>query len=509
MIHVSLATNLITDRTCQAYVFLTRHGFDFARLNETAKHIFPHFAQAVKERGFTGKAGSSLIINGIFNDRAVYLIFIGLGDQPETKAGGYGAIEDYRRALGAMVRIAESHKLSSFTFDLPDPAVLNISYEKLAEETSTFLHKASYHFDQFITNPERKYHWSMDAIIGVNKQFEDEVQRGLDVGLCIADAINQARYWCDMPPSQLPPITFAEQAKEKAEEYGLKVTVLHEHDIRSLGMGGVEGVCKGSVNVPRVVISEYVYDKDAPTIALVGKGVTYDTGGLCIKPAGSMLTMKDDMAGAAVVLATMQVIAQLKPSVNVVAVAPMVENMPGAAAQKPGDVITTYNGKTIEVVDTDAEGRLILADALAYAIEKYKPSALIDVATLTGAMAYSLGVFYAGLFTQHDQFAKRLITSSQRSGDQLWRMPLDDDYAPAIKSDIADVKNVGSRKYMGGSITAGLFLKEFVTPETPWVHLDIAGVAFGVPDLTYIRPGATGWGIRILTDFVMHWEPFK
>jgi leucyl aminopeptidase len=220
-----------------------------------------------------------------------------------------------------------------------------------------------------------------------------------------------------------------------------------------------------------------------------------------------MLTMKDDMAGAAVVLATMHVIAQLKPKVNVVAVAPLVENMPSGSAQKPGDVIKTYSGKTIEVIDTDAEGRLILADAIAYTIDKYKPAALIDVATLTGAIAYALGVFYAGMFTQHDPLAKRLIKASQRSGDQLWRLPLDDDYAPAIRSDIADVKNVGSQTYMGGSITAGLFLKEFVTPETPWVHLDIAGVAFGVPDLTYIRPGATGWGIKLLTDLAMNWEP--
>ena len=507
MINVLLATNLITDRPSDAYVFFVRHGFDFARLNDTAKEIYPYFEQAIKERGFTGKSGTSMILNGVYNDKAVYLVFIGLGDLPIKQVGGYGAIEDYRRALGKLVRIAESHKFKSFTFDLPDPAVLNLSYEKLAEETSTFLHKASYHFDQFITDEDRKYQWTMDAMVGVNKKFEAEVQQGLNIGVSFADAINNARYWCDMPPSQLPPTIFAEQAKKKAQEYGLKVTVLDEKEIHRLGMGGVEGVCRGSEHEPRVVITEYIYDKDAPTIALVGKGVTYDTGGLCIKPANSMLTMKDDMSGAAVVLSTMHVIAQLKPKVNVVAVAPLVENMPSGTAIKPGDVLTSYNGKTIEVVDTDAEGRLILADALAYAIEKYKPVALIDVATLTGAMAYSLGVFYAGLFTQHDVLAKRLIKSSQRSGDQLWRMPLDDDYSPAIRSDIADVKNVGSRKYMGGAITAGLFLKEFVTPETPWVHLDIAGVAFGVPDLTYIRPGATGWGIRILTDLVMNWEP--
>ncbi len=508
-INTTLDTNLIIDRQSDAYVFFTRHGFDFARLNGTIKQIYPHFAKVIKKRGYTSKAGTSLILNGILNDRAVYLIFLGLGKQPEKHVGGYGAIEEYRRALGKLVRIAESHKFKSFTFDLPDPTVMNLSYEKLAEETSTFLHKASYHFDQFITNKDHKYQWTMNAIIGINKQFKDEAQKGLDRGMCYATAINQTRYWCDMPPSQLPPDTLSKQAEQKAKEYGLKVTVLNEHGIRSLGMGGIDGVSRGSEHKPRVVITEYVYDKNAPIIALIGKGVTYDTGGLSIKPTSSMLSMKHDMAGAAVVLSTMHVIAQLKPKVNVVAIAPLVENMPGASALKPGDIITTYSGKTIEVVNTDAEGRLILADMLAYAIDKYHPTALIDVATLTATTASALGVFYAGMFTQHDTFAKRVIKASQRSGDQLWRMPLDDDYAPAIKSDIADVKNVGSPKYMGQSITASLFLKEFVTPETPWVHLDIAGVAFGVPDLSYIRPGATGWGIRLLTNLVLNWEPLK
>ena len=507
MINVSLVTNLLTDRTCDAYVFFSRHGFDFARLSDTAKKIYPHYEEAVKNRGFTGKAGSSLILNGIYNDRPVYLVFVGLGDLPDKKPGG--SIEAYRRALGKLVRIAESHKFNSFTFDLPDPAVLDMSYKKLAEETSTFLHKASYHFDMFITNEERKYSWTMDALVGVNKKYQDDAQDGLDIGLCYADAISAARRWCDMPPSHLTPAIFADEAVALAKEHGLTTKVLDEKDIKKLGMGGIDGVCRGSVNEPRMVILEYkAAKKDAETVAIVGKGVTYDTGGLCLKPPTNMLTMKDDMAGAAAVLAAMSVIAQLKPEVNVIALAPLVENMPGAAAQKPSDIITAYNGKTIEVIDTDAEGRLILADALSYAVKQYNPAAIFEFSTLTGAMAHALGVFYAGLFTQHDELAERTRASSIRSGDRVWRMPLDNDYKPAIRSDIADIKNVGSRKYMGGSITAGLFLQEF-TGDTPFVHLDIAGVAFGVPDLAYLRPGATGFGIRLITDLIVNWKPLN
>ena len=507
MISFSLVTNNFIDRSCDAYVFFLRHQFDMARLSALAKPLAPLFESSLKERGFTGRAGNTLIINSVYNNRAIYLIFIGLGDLPDERAGGYGSIEPYRRALGSLVRIAESHRLNSFTFELPDPVLMNLSYEHLAQETSTILDKASYHFDQFITNDDRKYQWDMNAFIGVNKKFEAETQKGLDLGRSFAEAINTARRWCDMPPSLLPPDILAEEAVKLAKEHNLSTKVFTKKDILAFGMGGIEGVARGSVHEPRLVVIEYYpQEKSSQTVVLVGKGVTFDTGGLCLKPPSGMLTMKDDMAGAAVVMAAMNVIAQLQPSINVIALAPLVENMPSGSAHKPGDVIIAYNGKTIELIDTDAEGRLILADALSYANEIYKPSAMFDVATLTGACAHALGVYYAGLFTQHEELAQRTLASSYKTGDHVWRMPLDDDYRPALYSDIADMKNIGSPKYLGSAITASLFLKEF-TGNTPWVHLDIAGVAFGVPDLTYVRPGATGFGIRLLTDLVMTWQP--
>lgn len=502
MISLKLTTDKLLDRTADAFVFFVEHGSDFAQSSTTAKELYPHYDQSLKQRGFTGKAGSSLILTGVHNCRGIYLIFLGLGDLK----GGYGNVEVLRRALGQLVRIAESHKLTSFTFDLPDPIRLGLSYERLAQETATIMHKASYHFNEYITNKDRTFEWDITAIIGVSQQNENDVQKGLNLGICIADAINTARYWCDLPPSALNPPSFAEKAGELAKEHGLKATIFGKKEILAMNMGGIDGVCRGSQYEPRLVVLEYKAKKaGAPTLAFVGKGVTFDTGGISIKPSAGMETMKDDMAGAAVVLAVMKVIAQIEPNVNVVAIAPMVENMPSGTAQKPGDILRTYNGKTIEVADTDAEGRLILADALAYAVKQYKPDAIIDLATLTGACAAALGVFYAGLLSQHEELTAKVMKASERSGDKVWRFPLDPDYSPAIASDVADVKNIGSIRYKAGTITAALFLQHFVG-DTPWVHLDIAGTAFGVPDLSYLRPGATGFGIRLLVDLVTHWD---
>lgn len=502
MISLTLTTEKFLDRTADAYVFFVEHGSDFAEFTKTAKLLYPHFEEALKQRGFTGKAGSSLILTGIRECKGVYLIFLGLGDLK----GGYANVEVFRRALGSLVRIAESHKLSSFTLDLPDPIRLSLSHERLAQEFATIVYKADYHFDEYITSPDRKLTWDKKALIGVPEGHQAEAQKGLDRGLIIADAINTTRYWIDLPPSVLTPVTLAEHARKLAQEHGLKATIFDKKQIVEKNMGGIEGVCRGSQHDPRLVILEYKSKKpNVQTLALVGKGVTFDTGGLCIKPAAGMEAMKDDMSGAAVVISVMKIIAQIEPDVNVIAVAPLVENMPSGTAQKPGDILRTYNGKTIEVVDTDAEGRLILADALAYAADVYKPDAMIDFATLTGACAYALGPFYAALLSEHEELTAKVIKASERSGDRVCRLPLEQGYSPAIASEVADVKNVGSVKYKAGTITAALFLQKFVG-DVPWVHLDIAGTAFGVPDLTYLRAGATGYGIRLIVDLVTHWN---
>ena len=276
MISVKLATNLLLDRKCDAYAFLVEHGFDFATVRSTAGSLYAHYASAAKERGFTGSAGSSLVLTGIHNKKGVYLIFLGLGDLKN----GYANVETYRRAMGQLVRIAESHKLETVTFDLPDPAILGLSYERLAQETTTIMYKASYHFDRYITNPERKYTWDIDVLLGVNKKYQREAQNGLDWGIALGDAINTARAWCDMPPSALTPPIFAQEAQKIAKDFGLKATIFDRKAIVKMGMGGIEGVGRGSEHEPRLAILEYkAPNPKAPTIALVGKGITFDSGG--------------------------------------------------------------------------------------------------------------------------------------------------------------------------------------------------------------------------------------
>jgi leucyl aminopeptidase len=298
----------------------------------------------------------------------------------------------------------------------------------------------------------------------------------------------------------------AEQAQKIADAGKMKVTIFNQEQAKQMGMGGLVGVAQGSAQECRLVVMEYKsHVPDAPTIAVVGKGITFDSGGLSIKPANGMETMKDDMAGAAVVISTMSLLPHIKPRVNVIALAPLAENMPSGTATRPGDILRFYNGKTAEVKNTDAEGRLILADALSYAVKHYKLDGIISIATLTGSCAYALGPFFCGLMSQHDELALRILDASWQSGDRAWRLPFHDDYRGAVRSNIADICNIGNEKYRAGAITAGFFLTNFVD-EVPYVHLDIAGTAFNVPDISYYRPGATGFGVRLLVQLLQNWQ---
>jgi leucyl aminopeptidase len=267
-------------------------------------------------------------------------------------------------------------------------------------------------------------------------------------------------------------------------------------------MNALLGVARGSAQPPRLIILEHHYSDDVKTVALVGKGVTFDTGGISIKPAASMHEMKYDMCGAAAVLCAFMTLAELRPAINVIAVVPAAENMTGDAAQRPGDIVRAYNGKTIEVHNTDAEGRLILADAMAYAVDKYKPAAMVDAATLTGACVVALGFYAAGLFTNNQELADSLIAAGNATGERLWQLPLWPDYEKLIEGTHADLCNIGPRE--GGAISAAAFLKEFVG-DTPWAHLDIAGTAWGVKNIPYWSTDhATGFGVRLLTNWVLN-----
>jgi leucyl aminopeptidase len=319
-----------------------------------------------------------------------------------------------------------------------------------------------------------------------------------------AQAVHLARDMASEPGNGWTATHFATHAIDLAKRGGLKCTILEKEEMAALGMGGILAVNQGSEQPPKLVILEYRPKKRAETLLLVGKGLTFDSGGISLKPAQGMMEMKYDMCGGAAVLAAMEVIAVEKPAVGVVAIIPATDNMISGAALKPGDVIVQYGGVTAEIESTDAEGRLLLADALAYGIEKYTPVCAIDLATLTGSMIFALGHHYCGFMSNDDTLAETLLALGKSSGEPLWRMPLDDLYKKQLKSEVADLKNTGGKP--AGCITAAEYLHHFVG-DTPWAHLDIAGTAWNYTEKAYVPKGPSGFGVRILIDFVRQWQP--
>ncbi|HET6308158.1 MAG TPA: leucyl aminopeptidase [Rhodopila sp.] len=326
--------------------------------------------------------------------------------------------------------------------------------------------------------------------------------------LATAKGVFLARDLVSEPPNVLHPAEMADRCR-KLSDLGLKIEVLGPKEMAKLGFGALLGVSQGSVQEPRMVVMHWNgagggrKAKDKPVV-FVGKGVTFDTGGISIKPAGGMEDMKWDMAGAGTVIGLMAALAGRKAKVDAIGLVGLVENMPSGSAQRPGDVVTSYSGQTIEVINTDAEGRLVLADVLWYAQQKFDPKFMVDLATLTGAIIIGLGHEYAGLFSNDDALSQKLAEAGQATGERVWRMPLDDNYDKQLRSEIADMKNVGGRP--GGSITAAQFIQRFVNSK-PWAHLDIAGMAWSTKDTAVTPKGATAFGVRLLDRLVAdHYE---
>jgi leucyl aminopeptidase len=331
------------------------------------------------------------------------------------------------------------------------------------------------------------------------------LQGAIERGTAYAEATNLARDLVNEPPNVLTPTELANRASTMAKEFGLECQVLERSQMQELGMGGLLAVSQGSAEPPKFIILRY---RGAPNstnkgMALVGKGITFDTGGISLKPAERMHEMKGDMAGAAAVIAAMQIIGALKPPVNVTALVSTTENMPSGTAYRPGDILRIMNGKTIEIVNTDAEGRLVLADALSYAA-KEGLSPIVDVATLTGGIVVALGSVMAGMFCNDEQLSDDLIAAGQAVGEKFWPMPLDDEYAEQIKSDVADIKQTGGRP--ASSVTAAKILENFVG-DAKWAHLDIAGMDFSDSKKPYREPGATGFAVRTLAKLAMSQNP--
>ena len=357
---------------------------------------------------------------------------------------------------------------------------------------------ASYRFDKYRTTEKAEKKPSIETVrVAVDDPAAAEAAwANLKT---LAEAIFFSRDLVSEPPNVLYPESYAQRIKA-LESMGLEVEILGEAEMAKLGMGSLLGVGQGSIRESQLVVIQWKGGGDAQPIAFVGKGVTFDTGGISIKPADGMEDMKWDMGGSAAVAGLMHALAGRKAKANVVGILGLVENMPDGNAQRPGDVVKSMSGQTIEIINTDAEGRLVLADALWYCQDRFKPKFMVDLATLTGAIIISLGNDVSGLFSNDDELSENLLAASKATGEQLWRMPLPPAYEKQIDSMIADVKNTGGRA--GGSITAGLFLQRFVN-KVPWAHLDIAGTAWKKPSTDPTIPdGATGFGVRLLNQMV-------
>jgi leucyl aminopeptidase len=439
---------------------------------------------------FTGKAKSTLDILAPADSPLDRLILIGTGGGDDLKDAN-AWVNLGGQAMGALGRA----KTATVLFERPDGKKPG---RGPAADFALGMKLRAYSFDNYKMEKEGEPKKTPSTITISVADLADAQAAWIDRG-AVAEAVLFARDLVNEPPNVLGPVEFADRART-LKKAGLVVEVLTEKEMTKLGMRALLGVAQGSSRPPRLVVMRWNGGKakDAP-VAFVGKGVVFDTGGISIKPAGGMEDMKGDMAGAAAVTGTLYALAARKAKVNAVGVIGIVENMPDGNAQRPGDIVAAMTGRTIEIINTDAEGRLVLADAVAYTEDRFKPKFIIDLATLTGAIIVALGHLNAGMFATDDALAASLSEAGEATGERVWRMPLAREYDKQIDSRFADVKNTGGRD--AGAVTAAQFIKRFVK-STPWVHLDIAGTAMGSPQTDTNRSWASGWGVRLLDRLV-------
>ncbi|MCL5005218.1 MAG: leucyl aminopeptidase [Acidobacteria bacterium] len=444
----------------------------------------------------TGKAYECTLIHHPAGMAAHKLLLVGAGKREKFKPFQLG------RLAGTAVRYLRArgvHQMAWF-----------IQEEDGAEEIQSVVDGAilaDYDADRYRTEREAERRIDLFTLVCDKPAAPEAWTAAIEEGQKIAEATNFTRNLVNEPANQMTPTLLARRAREMATSAGLAYQELGPEEIRSLKMGAFWAVAQGSEEPPRMLILRYMPPdaSESPVIGLIGKGITFDSGGISIKPSQDMHEMKTDMAGGATMLGVMQAIAQLKPRVRVIAVVPATENMPSGKAYRPGDVITSMSGKTIEVLNTDAEGRLVLADALAYA-KRLGCNVLIDVATLTGAVMVALGNITTGVFGRDQEWVNRVLASGAETGEKMWQMPVDDDYRELYKSSIADLANTGGR--YGGAITAAMFVGEFAG-DTPWVHLDIAGTRWSNEEKPYLAKGPTGVPVRTLVHLLLHVAQLK
>jgi len=486
-------TSLSRTRADLVAVFIHQDEQIFHKqIEETSRRLASRLA-AVDTGDFKAKEGEASLIYVQKGSVARRVLLVGLGEKKKL------SLERYRRAAATASKRGRTLKAKRIALFLP-PIDRQAADVVAAMAEAAYL--SLYKFEKYVTKKNDDIASVEEVVLCTEKPALVKLgETSVRSAQIVAEATCLARDLANAPGNEIYPETLAQAARESAERCGFSATVLDEREIKDLGMGGVIGVSQGSTHPPRFLILEHGRPSKR-TVVLVGKGVTFDTGGISLKPSANMAEMKMDMSGAAAAIGTFEAVSRLKLPVHLVGLIPAVENMPSGGSIRPGDILRHYNGKTSEVDNTDAEGRLILADALAYA-DKYHPAAVIDLATLTGACVVALGHHATGMMGNNSGLMEKLRSAGEKTYERVWELPLFDEYEKQIKSDVADVKNVGGR--WAGAITAAWFLKKFIG-DYKWVHLDIAGTAILEESTDYAPKGGSGVGVRLLTEFLRQWK---
>ncbi|MDK2123092.1 leucyl aminopeptidase [Parachitinimonas caeni] len=450
-----------------------------------------HLSSVVKLGDLEAKAGSTLLLPKVPGIAAERVLLVSLGKQADL------GDKEFRDAVRAAAKTIHGLGVADAAFYLTDTPAKDRDAAWAAGEIAQLVVDQGYTFDQLKSKKDESKGRLKKLVVAAAKSENDAVEVAVRRGSAIGDAMNFAKNLGNLPPNICTPTYLADRARELAKSFEMKAEILERADIEKLGMGSFISVGKASTEPMKLIVLKHEgAGKNDKPVVLVGKGITFDSGGISLKPGEGMDEMKYDMMGAGSVLATMHAVGELKLKLNVIAIVPACENMPGGNANKPGDIVTAMNGTTIEVLNTDAEGRLILCDALTYA-ERFEPAAVVDVATLTGACVIALGHIATGLYSNQDSLAKELLLAGEDTADRAWHMPLWDDYQEQLKSNFADLANIGGRP--GGSITAACFLSRFAK-KYDWAHLDIAGTAWK----SGAQKGASGRPVPLLTRFLIN-----
>ena len=459
-----------------------------AALDHVAKGAL---AKAVKSGDMDGRAGTTLMLHHVTHTACERVLLVGLGPEKSFNE------KAFRNAVSAALRAVHATGAADVEFHLTPLAAGASDIAWRTAQSAVLAIESAYRFEQMKSKREKpeaalKRLVLAHAVAGERKRAE----HGLAQGIALGHGVSLAKDLGNLPGNICTPTYLAKQAQALAQRYKMTVKVLDRADMEKLGMGSLLSVARGSAEPPKLIVLEYNRGpRNQKPVALIGKGVTFDTGGTSLKPAAEMDEMKFDMSGAGSVLGTLRAIAEMRLAVNVVGIIPATENMPGSRATKPGDIVTTMSGQTVEILNTDAEGRLILCDALTYA-ERFEPSAVIDIATLTGACVIALGHVVSGLFANDDALAQEVLAAGESVHDRAWHLPLHDEYQDQLKSNFADFANIGGRP--AGAVTAACFLSRF-TKKFKWVHLDIAGTAWKSGK----EKGSTGRPVPLLTQFLI------